>query len=179
MGALLATGMILGVFMVSMGWAAKPPVKKIALQKQPPMKAVPFKEYVGAQGSYQIRKPASWKVAARDNKMIMRSAGFRGGHGLFGVVRRSDQISNEQAIARELKQSRRLNHVKQVPAQIGGMRATKLIGTPRDNPHEKIVEYYVQNFDGQEYYILLQAPREHWNRYAVTFNAMLNSISFN
>lgn len=187
-GALVLLGMIMGVVMASMGWAApakpaktstlkkKPPIQKVA--KKPVMKVVPFKEYAETQGSYQMRKPDSWAVTARENKMIMQSAGWEGGYGVFGILHRPEEISIEQAISKELMDQNRRG-VKKMDARVAGMRAIKLVGQSPLNPNEKMVEYYVENFDGQKYYIMLKAPRDHWNRYSTTFNTMLNSLSFN
>ena len=197
-GMLLMTGFLIGAILVSLGWAAprskerahkkKAAVHMVSKKKQgrtavahrkPIHQTVTFHDYLHPNGLYRLRRPAHWKVTANDNAMVMQSSGKNGRRGVFGIMRRPEDPPNEEAVTREFQALDKPADLTQTSARVAGMRAIKVMGTNKENPDNRMVEYYVQNFNGQQYYILMMAPRDQWQDYAGKFNAMLASLSFN
>ncbi len=135
--------------------------------------------YAHPEGYFHLNYPANWQVNAKDNAMIMKSAGLGGDRGVFGIVRRDDSVSNEDAVTKEFQAPNRPADLVKTPSQVAGMPATKVVGSGKEDPNNRMVEYYVQNPNGHQYYILMMAPRNEWKRYTVAFSTMLNSLSFN
>jgi hypothetical protein len=220
---LFLTGFALGIFLISMGWAAtssphkKHPAKHstttsqrmrqrlsgakavahhvshkkghktVAHQARTPKhiasrrlteNAAPVNSRVYSQpeGLYKFKYPTGWQINARENAMIVKSPGDTG---VFGIVRRPDDQPNEEAVAREFNASDRPSNLTQYPSKIAGMRATKVVGSKKDDPYTRMVEYYVQHPNGHQYYILMMAPQLEWARYSKSFGSMLGSLSLN
>jgi hypothetical protein len=134
--------------------------------------------YMHPEGFYTVRYPASWRVNAKENAMLVKSNGTSR-FGVFGIVRRDDSNPNEEAVKHELAAPNRPADLTEMPARVAGLPATKIVGSAKENPDNRMVEYYVQHPDGRQYYILMMAPRNQWNQYNVAFNSMLQSLSFN
>lgn len=140
---------------------------------------VPIKEYNQPEGLYSLHYPADWRVAGDENAMVVRSAGPDTERGVFGVVRRPDSDPNDDALAREFHESNRPADLRQMQTQVDGLPATKVIGSNPQNPSNQMVEYYVQGLGGHQYYVLMMAPKDEWQRYSGSFDKMLNSLSLN
>ena len=137
---------------------------------------VPGRLYRNPEGLYTFRYPSRWQVNAKDGAMIVKSPGSAG---VFGIVRRPDDQPNEQAVNRLLVAPNRPQDLTLTPARLAGISATKLIGSKKEDPYIRTVEYYLQHPNGHQYYILLQAPRNEWNKYSIAFGSMLRTLSFN
>jgi hypothetical protein len=191
---ILLSGFLCGVLLISLGWAqtarplpkkafkAKPAAHKmvakkpVAIKKVPkPAAPAPLLSYTHPEGNYELRYPRSWRITARDNAMIAK---VNHGEGVFGILRRPDDQPNEEAIDRELQSQSEPGAIRKVSARVAGMPATKLIGPGKEDPNTRMVEYYVQNFDGKQYYVLLKAPRAQWDRYNAAFTKMLSNLTF-
>jgi predicted Zn-dependent protease len=133
--------------------------------------------YMHPEGQYKFRYPEGWQVNTKDNAMIVKSPGDVG---VFGIVRRPDDQPNKEAVKKEFQASDRPADLTQTPANVAGLSATKVIGSKKDDPYTRMVEYYVQSRKtGHQYYILLMAPQNQWNRYSISFNNMMHTLSFN
>jgi hypothetical protein len=196
---LFLTGVLLGVAMISAGWAAssttstkkhtasKPAVtKKSTAHKKPVAKAkaqpaplAKSRMYLHPGGLYAVRYPASWEINAKDNAMVMRSQARNGAHAVFGVVHRSESPSNEESVKHEFEAADKPGDLIRGEARVAGHHAIKVTGTSKDDPLSRMVEYYVDSANGHQYYILMKAPREDWNRYNMAFSAMIRSLSLN
>jgi hypothetical protein len=209
-GMLFLSGFVLGMILISMGWAA--PAKKhpkhaphktpahhsthrttrpvsrqhkkkttaIVKKSQPVTHAkLAFNRYDNPEGLYKLRYPANWRVNAHDNAMVMKSSNRAGQPVVFGIVRRNESLPNEDALLKEFNSPNRPADMVRMPARVAGLPATKVIGSDKNNPDNRLVEYYVQHPNGREYYIMLMAPRNQWAHYASTFNTMLTTLSLN
>jgi hypothetical protein len=153
------------------------PAKKQVIKSK--LKPAAPKRYAHPEGLYAIRYPASWDMRVRKDAMILRSSGSRGSHGMFGIMRRSDDQSIDEAVMREFEAADRPADFKKRPAKVAGMPATKLLHSSKEDPDARVVEYYLENMNGEQFYILMVAPRKEWARYNIPFTAMLRSLRFN
>ena len=188
---LFLSGFAMGVFLISLGWASppkkahkasaafahRPQIHKQAVAavhriKVPP---VPGNLYQHPEGLYKFRYPSTWQVNATESAMVIKSPDDVG---VMGIVQRPDDQPNDEAVSKELQVSDRPTELKQASARVAGLAATKLIGSKKDDPYTKTVEYYLQHPNGHQYYILLMAPQRDWNRYNVAFGSMLRTLSF-
>jgi hypothetical protein len=163
---------------------AKKPAKKKAAPKSAharkapaPQVAAQLHQYAHPMGLYQLRYPSGWQLNSNDTAMIVKST--HGDRAVFGIVRRPETETNEAAIEREFSANNRPADLTRASARVAGLPATKVIGSSKEDPNNKMVEYYVQHPNGRSYYVLMMAPRQEWNRYAGTFNSILQNLSFN
>jgi hypothetical protein len=192
---LFLSGVGLGLAMITMGWAktlpAHPPkvhtsVKYAkAVQTKKPKKTtatvsrpMPLKDYIHPEGLYQVSYPTNWTMHAKADGMLAVSGGRHGEQVVFGVLRRQDTMSNEQAIEKEMTASNRPIDLVKMQARVAGLSATKLVGAG-PNPDVKKVEYYVETENGHHYFILMMAPRDEWNQHNLAFSKILNTLSLN
>jgi hypothetical protein len=192
---LFLSGVGLGLAMITMGWAKTLPahhpkvhtsVKHAkAVQTKKPKKTtatvrrpVELKEYAHPNGLYQVSYPATWFMRTKQDGMIAVTRGQHGGNVIFGVLRRSDEETNEQAIEKELSAGNHPDDLVKMQARLAGLSATKLVGTG-NRPDIKKVEYYVETQTGHRYFILMMAPKSEWEQHNIAFSRILNTLTLN
>lgn len=170
----LRNSLLFGLIFCTPCWAGASPKKH---SQKPTVNSSRLASYSDSQGRYQMNYPETWQISAKEGAVLVRSSRGPDG-GVFGIMCRPDDRPNSQAIKKELKAKDRPADLTQAPARVGGLPATKLIGSKKNDPATKMVEYYIQNpATGHQFYVLLMAPKDQWSRYSPTFGSILNSLS--
>ncbi len=135
-----------------------------------------WKTYSDPQGAYTVNYPEGWETMTQGKALVIRSVDAAE-RGIFGITLRTEGTSKEAAVERQFADPEHAQDLQKAPARIADQPAIKVWGSKKGDPHIRSVEYYIEK-DGQQYYILFQAPHTAMARYSPVFNAMISSLKF-
>lgn len=133
--------------------------------------------YIDASGIYKITYPSSWQILTKGNAVVITSPGGPDERAIFGITRRSQGTSAEEAVGKVFSDPQRSEDLQRTHASLGGLPAIKVWGSKKGDPSMRIVEYYVQKGPDQ-YYILFQAPFVRTSEFKPMFDGMIASMKF-
>jgi len=128
--------------------------------------------------AFQIKVPAAWLVHPTDKAVGFKSPAKGALHAAIGILRSAEpQLTIEQAAQKEFEAEGNPGDWQQSYAQVGGMRAIKIIKNITTKPNTKMVEYYVTGPSGA-YLLQCIGPQDHWALYSPLFATMLKTFQF-
>jgi hypothetical protein len=137
-----------------------------------------WKTYTDSTGHYSINYPEKWQPITRGDALVISSPGEAATRGVFGITRRTGDVTAPEAVAKEFESPDRPADLQQGPAKMGDRPAIKVWGSKKGDPNIRVVEYYLQKDRHTQYYILFQAPHAMMSKYGPIFNRMIGSIQF-
>lgn len=143
-----------------------------------PMGALKWLPYQNTSLRFGLKLPNVWQVKENKNVVGFTSPVHGNGHAAMGILKSSKKgLSLQDAAKKELGVSGRAEGWTLSNAQFAGLPALKVASLMKDDPTQKMVQFYVQAGDDL-YLIQCIAPVSEWNTYNALFATMIRTFQF-
>jgi len=122
--------------------------------------------------------PLLWQVQEKNNVVGILSPVTGNSHGAMGILKSSKKgLSIQEAASKGLGVSARAAGWTLSHARFGRLPAVKVVSSLKNDPSQKMVQYYVQAGDDL-FLIQCVAPASEWNAYSGLFATMIRTFQF-
>ena len=127
---------------------------------------------------FALKLPDVWQVQEKDNVVGFTSPVKGNTHGAMGILKSSKKgVSIQEAASKGLGVSVRAAGWTLTNARFGGLPAVKVVSAMKDDPTQKMVQYYVQ--EGEDLFLIqCIAPVSEWSDYNALFATMIRTFQF-
>ena len=168
----LLNRMLVGFLAVSMAHGAIPSFSA------PLSSAMRWMPYENSSLHFTLKLPMEWQVKEKTNVIGFTSPTHGTSFGAMGILKSSKKgMSAQEAASRKLGVSVRAKGWKISTTQIAGLPALKVVSTLKNDPTQRIVQYYIQARDDL-YLIQCIAPINEWTIYNTAFATMIRTFQF-
>ncbi len=163
---------LIGLLAVSSFYSAAPSLSA------PLATGMKWTSYQNPSLHFALKLPNAWEVQEKKNVVGITSPVKGSSYAAMGILKSEKKgMSIWEAASRTLGVSARAEGWKITEAQFGGLPAMKVVSLLKNDPSQRMVQYYVRV--GEDLYLIqCSAPVSEWTTYNALFATMIRTFQF-